>query len=153
MSLLQDLLEKPRKLAAVSAYTAMNGLIYLTTGALFIVWPGVVQTLFMDAAFVGHEGALFRVIGLTLAVIGWLYWFGGRSGARQVVAASVFDRIVLVPAVLLPLSIAGVFPHLLMTFAIIDASLAIGAWVLLRKSGPSLSTQSSKGRYRTADGR
>ena len=38
-----------------------------------------------------------RVIGLTIVVIGWLYFFGGRSGARQFVAASVIDRLVFVP--------------------------------------------------------
>jgi hypothetical protein len=80
--------------------------------------------------FVGHEAALIRVIGMTVAVIGWLYLFGGRSGARQFVAASVIDRLAL-PAVLVPLAMAGVFPHLLATFAILDPSLAIGAWVLL----------------------
>lgn len=47
----------------------------------------------------GHEGALMRVIGLTIVVIGWLYVFGGRSGARQIVAASVIDRLVFVPLV------------------------------------------------------
>ena len=31
----------------------------------------------------------------------------------------------------LHLAISGVFPHLLLTFAILDASLAIGAWALL----------------------
>jgi hypothetical protein len=61
-------------------------------------------------------------------VIGWLYLFGGRAGARQIVAASVVDRLVLVPAVLVPLAIAGVFPHLLWTFAILDPALGIGAW-------------------------
>jgi hypothetical protein len=61
------------------------------------------------------------------AVIGWLYVFGGRSGARQVVAASVVDRLVFVPAVLLPLAIGGVFPHFLVTLAILDPALAIGA--------------------------
>ena len=71
-----------------------------------------------------------RVIGLTIMVIGWLYLFGGRSGARQFVAAFVIDRLVFVPVVLVPLATAGVFPHLLMTFAILDASLAIGAWAL-----------------------
>ena len=71
--------------------------------------------------------------GVTLAVIGWLYFFGGRSGARQMVAASVVDRLVLVPAVLVPLAIAGVFPHLLVTFAILDPTLGIGAWLLLRR--------------------
>jgi hypothetical protein len=85
----------------------------------------------MDPAFVGHEEALFRVIGLTVAVIGWLYVFGGRSGARQAVAASVIDRLIFVPAVLVPLAIAGVFPHFLVALTILEPTLAIGAWVLL----------------------
>lgn len=91
----------------------MNGLIYLGAGALLIVWPGAVQTLLMDPPFVGHEGALFRVIGMAIAVIGWLYVFGGRSGARQFGPSSVLDRVVLVPVVLGPLVIAGIFPHTL----------------------------------------
>src|SRR5271168_358762 len=131
MVLITDLLDKPGNLSTASKYTVWNGLLYLGTGALFIVWPGVVQTIFMDAAFVGHEGALFRAIGLTLAVIGWLYVFGGRSGARGAVAASVIDRLLFVPVVLVPLVIAGVFPHVLLTLAILDPLLAIGAWVLL----------------------
>jgi hypothetical protein len=129
--LIKDLLEKPPSLSTESSYTAMNGIFYLGTGALLVAWPGVTQTLFMDAAFVGHEGALIRVIGLTVAVIGWLYLFGGRSGARQIVAASVIDRLVFVPAVFLPLVIAGVFPHLLGTLAILEPLLAVGAWALV----------------------
>ena len=131
MALIKALLEKPASLTTASKYTAMNGFIYLLVGFLLIVWPGVTQTLFRDAAFVGHEEGLIRVIGLTVVVIGWLYVFGGRSGARQIVAASVVDRLVFVPLVLIPLAIAGVFPHLFVTFAVLDASLAIGAWVLL----------------------
>ena len=76
---------------------------------------------------------LFRVIGLTVMVIGWLYLFGGRSGSRQVVVASVLDRWILVPVVLVPIAIAGVFPHVLLAFALLDASLALGAWVLRRR--------------------
>lgn len=133
MLLIKDLLEKSPSLSFASKYTAINGILYLGTGALLIAWPGVTQTLFMDAAFVGHERALIRVIGLTLVVIGWLYLFGGRAGARQVVAASVIDRLLFVPAVLIPLAIAGVFPHLLVTLAILDPLLAVGAWVLLSR--------------------
>ena len=69
-------------------------------------------------------------MGLTVVVIGGLYLFGGRSGARQIVAASVVDRLVFVPVVLGSLAVAGVFPHLLGTFAILDPALAIGAWVI-----------------------
>ena len=102
MSLIKVLLEQPSSLSTASKYTAMNGGIYLGIGALLVLWPGAVQTLFMDPAFVGHEGALIRLVGMTIGVIGWLYLFGGRSGSRQFVAASVIDRLVFVPAALSP---------------------------------------------------
>ena len=133
MSLIKGLRDKPSRLTVASKYSALNGVGYLVVGAILIVWPGVTQTLFREPAFAGHEQALMRVIGLTVAVIGWLYFFGGRSGTRQFIAASVIDRLIFVPAVLIPLVIAGVFPHLFLTFTIIDAFLAIGAWLLLAR--------------------
>jgi hypothetical protein len=133
MSLLNYLRHKPPGLTTASKYTTLNGIGYLVVGATLIVWPEVTQTLFREPAFVGHEQALMRVIGLTVVVIGWLYFFGGRSGARQFIAASVVDRLVFVPAVLIPLAIGGVFPRLFLTFAVFDAVLAIGAWALLRR--------------------
>lgn len=134
MSFFKELLDKPAILSAESKYAVWNGLIYLAFGAVFIVWPGVVQMIFLDQAFVGNEGALFRVIGMAVAVIGWLYVFGGRSGARQFGPASVLDRVVLVPLVLVPLAMAGVFPHTLGAFAIIDPALAMGAWLLHKRN-------------------
>ena len=130
MSFINDLLEKPANLSTASKYAVINGFIYLGIGALLIVWPSAVQTLLRDRAFVGDEEALFRVIGMTVAVIGWLYVFSGRSGAQQFGPASVLDRVVLVPVVLVPLVIAGVFPHTLGAMAILDPTLGIGAWVL-----------------------
>jgi hypothetical protein len=117
MSFVNDLVEKTANLSTVSKYSTMNGFIYPGAGLALIVWPGVVQTIFMDGAFVGHEAALFRMVGMTAAVIGWLYLFGGRSGGRAFVAASVIDRLVIVPGVLVPLAISGVFPHVLLAFS------------------------------------
>jgi hypothetical protein len=134
MALIKALLEKPPRLTAASKYTAMNGFIYLVVGILLIVWPSVTQTVFLEPAFVGHEQGLIRVIGLTVVVIGWLYVFGGRSGARQTVAASVIDRLIFVPAVLVPLAMAGVFPTLLLTFAVLDVLLALGAWIFFART-------------------
>ena len=56
-----------------------------------------------------------------------LYVFGGRSGGKQVVAASVLDRIEQVSLVLVPIALAGVFPTLLVTFAIIELVLGLVA--------------------------
>jgi hypothetical protein len=109
MSLFKDLLERPFDQAITSKYTAMNGFIYLGLGALVLIWPGMVQTIFRDAAFVGNEASLIRVMGMTVMVIGWLYLFGGLSGGRRIVAASVLDRVVLVPLVLVPLAIGEFF--------------------------------------------
>jgi hypothetical protein len=133
MTFIRDLMATPADLSAAAKYSVMNGLLYLGLGGVLIVWPGAVQTIFRDAPFAGHEGALFRVIGMAVAVIGWLYVFGGRSGARQFGPASVLDRVILVPLVLVPLAIAGVFPHTLGAFAILDPALGIGAWVLHRR--------------------
>jgi hypothetical protein len=131
--LINDLFERPANLSTASRYTVMNGLIYLAAGVLLIVWPGAVQSLFMERAFVGDEGGLIRVMGLAVVVIGWLYLFGGRSGGRQVVAGSVVDRLIFVPVVLVPLAIAGVFPRFLLAFAALDVSLAVGAWIIQRR--------------------
>lgn len=133
MSLFADLVDSPPTLATSSKFTVLSGVLYLAAGALLMIWPGAVQTLFLDPDFVGREAALVRLLGMTLVIIGWFYWFGGRSGGRQVVAASVLDRIVLVPLVLVPTAMAGVFPHLLLTFAVLDPVLGLGAWYLLAR--------------------
>lgn len=133
MSLISDLLSAPHPLSTVSKYTAINGLFYLANGAVLILWPGIAQTLFLEAPFVGHEAGLLRVIGMALGVIGWLYLFGGRSGGRQVAASTVFDRLILVPGVLIPVALSGTFPHLFILFAILDPILGLGAWWLLAR--------------------
>lgn len=134
MQLFEDLLRKPLALPVESSYAVANGVVYCVLGVMLIAWPGVTQVVFEDRDFVGDEAGLMRVLGLTLVVIGWLYVFGGRTGRRQFAAASVIDRLVFVPLVLLPLAIGGLFPHLLVTFTLLDMSLAVGAWVLLRRN-------------------
>lgn len=133
MSLIVDLKESSPNLSISSKYTSLNGVIYLALGILLIIWPGAVQTLLLDRDFVGNEAALMRVVGMAVAVIGWLYFFGGRSGGRQVVAASVLDRIIFVPLVLIPMVLAGIFPHTLAAFAILDPTLGLIAWWLLSR--------------------
>ena len=133
MSLFRALCETPARLSTSSRFTALNGVFYMGVGAVLLIWPGAVQTLFRDPVFVGRESALVRVLGMTVAILGWFYFFGGRSGGRQVVAASVVDRIALVPLVLVPLAVTGVFPHLLLTLAIVDPVLGLVAWQLLRR--------------------
>ena len=134
MTLIKALLERPANLCIASRYTVMNGILYFSAGGLLMLWPGAVQTILRDRAFVGDEQGLIRALGMAVVVIGWLYLFGGRSGGRQVVAASVIDRLTIVPLVLLTLGAYGVFPHLFILFGLLDVGLGIGAWALLRST-------------------
>ena len=69
MSLMKEIIGHPAGLPIAWKYTAMNGLVYLGSGALMIIWPGVVQTVFKNEALVGNEAALIRVLGMAVAVI------------------------------------------------------------------------------------
>jgi hypothetical protein len=95
MSNIKDLFEKPASLSTGYKYTAMTGVLCLGNGALLVAWPRGTQTIFMDASFVGHEGALIRVTDLALAASGRLYLSGGRPGApnrRRVCAQPIGVR-------------------------------------------------------------
>lgn len=133
MSLLRTMMSSPGPLQAPSRYTVFNGYFYMGFGGLGLAWPGAAQTLFLEAPFVGHEAGMMRLVGMTLMIIGWLYVFGGRTGAQSAVAATVVDRL-LVPFAAVPLVLMGVLPHLLSVFAVLDPLLAVGAWLLLRKA-------------------
>jgi len=86
-------------------------------------------------------------MGMLLTIIGWFYIFGGRTGGRQSVAASVLDRLIFVPLVMVPIAMSGAFPRALLVFAVIDPVLAIVAWRLLSKpDAGALPTHESRDR-------
>jgi len=134
MSLTKDLLYRPPELSTASKYTVINGVIYLAAGVLLIAWPGATQTFLMDRNLSGtRKGSSVSLDCRSWSSAGFTY-LGGRTGGRQVVAASVIDRLIFVPIVLLPLAFTGVFPRWLVALTIIDVSLAIGAWVLFGRT-------------------
>ncbi|MBR9805409.1 hypothetical protein GYB62_02745 [bacterium] len=132
-TLKRALLEPASPLPPSSVFSIYCGYAYMAGGALFLLWPGAVQAVFQESAFIGREEGLIRAIGMVLAVIGWFYIFGGRSGASQFVAATVVDRITIVPLVLIGLVLTGVFPRVFLGVAILDPLLGIITWHLLHK--------------------
>lgn len=74
MSLIKDLLERPFDQAITSKYTTMNGLIYLGAGTLVVIWPGIVQTIFRDASFVGQRYGYDRDGDWLALFIRWPLW-------------------------------------------------------------------------------
>jgi len=133
MSPIKIALERPANLTTASKYTLFNGYVYFGLGVLLILWPGAVQTLLGERPFVGDEQGLMRVLGMAVAIIGYYLLVGGHSGSRQATAASVIDRLTIVPLVLLPLVIEGVFPRFFVAICIVDICLAISTWMILNR--------------------
>ena len=131
MSIVTIAFEKPTNLTTASKYTVFNGLVYLGLGVVLMLWPGAIQTLLRERAFVGDEQGIFRALGMAVALIGYYLVIGGRAGSRQATAASVIDRLTVVPLVLLPLAIAGVFPRFMVAVVIVDFCLATSTWMIL----------------------
>ncbi len=130
---IQVLLSTPeRPLSPLGRYTQWNGFLYLALGFLIYAWPGV-KGLVGAAPLEGQEPALYRLIGFAIAIIGYLYVFGGRTNRDSFGLATFLDRI-LVPLFIVPPVLAGdVDPMLVLPFAILDPILGIGAFVIWKR--------------------
>jgi hypothetical protein len=117
----------------LSRYTVANGVAYLATGIGILLAPAtvLVRVFFLDH-LVGYEEGLSRAVGLTLAVIGWLYAMGGRTRSESFALATVVDRL-LIPLWLAYLYTLGLPLGMVIPFAILDPLLAIGAYVIWRR--------------------
>ena len=111
-------------------FTSMSGLFYLCVGLAICAAPMMITTVFSEPSFSGREAGLFRLVGWIMAVVGWFLWIGGRTAARALVAAGVVARLA-VPLVAVPLAIAGVFPHMMWVFGVLDPVSAMVTWRLI----------------------
>jgi hypothetical protein len=118
----------------LSRYTVANGLLYLAIGsALYLLPAPVLIRLFFLDHLTGYEEGLARVVGVTVAIIGWFYVMGGRTRTDSFALGTVVDRLLL-PVVLVPLSLRGLAPPgMVLPFAILDPLLAIVAYVIWRR--------------------
>lgn len=128
------LFSEPPPHTPLTRYTQWNGLLYLLLGATFYGWPGSVQAVLRAAPFQAGEAGLVRALGLTIAVIGYFYVFGARTGQDRFGVATILDRL-LVPALIAPLVVSGELPPQLgVPFAVLDPVLGIGAWLVYARS-------------------
>jgi hypothetical protein len=131
----QCMLETPAGApGALSRYTFWNGVMYLVVGGALYLAPEVARKLLFMAPFSGHEEGYMRLLGVTVAIIGWFYVFGARTRADSFALATVADRIA-VPVLLLPLYFTGQVPAgPIFAFALLDPLLALGAYLIWRRT-------------------
>jgi hypothetical protein len=83
-----------------------------------------------------------RALGLTIALIGYFYVFGARTGQDRFGVATILDRL-LVPVFVVPLVVTGqLAPQLGVPFAVLDPALAVGAWIVHARSSKVIEVRS-----------
>lgn len=141
-SFFRGLWDRPAYLSLLARYTVANGVFYLATGlVLFFAAAPIAQLVSAVEGFPLHDVGLVRVAGMAVAIIGWFYIAGGRTGATSFGLATVADRA-LVPLFLVPVWWLGEAPALLtLPFAVLDPILALGAIALWINEGPAPAPQ------------
>ena len=75
---------------------------------------------------------MVRTLGVTVAIIGWLYIAGGRTGSTSFGLATVIDRLLL-PFLLVPLALLGMAPlGLIQPLSVLDPVLGVAACLIWR---------------------
>ena len=131
---LGQLLDRPtEKSSRLSRYTEGCGYAYFVLGLFVFIWPAAPVKLALIKPFSGQEEGLVRLLGFVFAVVGYLYFFGGRTHQNAFGLATVVDRLLVPFAFGFIYMVSDIELMLLLPVAIIDPLLGIGAYLCWRR--------------------
>ena len=78
-------------------YIEINSFLYMLIGLSFCFFPTLHSSLGIIPMVEGREIGFLQVIGFTLFLVGYFYYFGARTHKVSICLATVFDRLILVP--------------------------------------------------------
>ncbi|MBA93761.1 MAG: hypothetical protein CMG47_01680 [Candidatus Marinimicrobia bacterium] len=109
-------------------YIEINSFLYMLIGLSFCFFPTLHSSLGIIPMVEGREIGFLQVIGFTLFLVGYFYYFGARTHKVSICLATVFDRLILVPLFLGFIVITGTLElGFALPFLILDPILALGA--------------------------
>ena len=118
---------------ALSTYTTINGAMYIATGLLFWLWPYALELFGHPALTPATQGPI-RGIGIAVIQIGWFYIWGARTRNVAFSLASVVNRLLFGPVLILPLVFMKLLePTLGIPFVVIDVVLGLGMFVIWKR--------------------
>jgi len=119
-------LQDAAKLSSTHHFLIYQGVLYAVLGSIMVLAPWIYNKAFLfPEPFTAEETALWRPIGLCLTLIGYFYIQGGRSNSYHFVTATIFDRLLIVPPVLVLLYYLGTPAELVVPFLVLDPLLAL----------------------------
>lgn len=132
--MLKELLAPPPPATPLSTYTTINGMVYMLMGLSFWIWPYALELFGHPALTPATQGPI-RGIGIAVIQIGWFYVWGARTRNVAFSLASVVNRLVFGPVLILPLVYMKLLePTLGIPFVVIDMILGAGMFALWKRT-------------------
>ena len=130
----QALLTRPNTPSTrLSRYTERCGYGYVLLGLLLFFAPGAQVAVGLLPPFSGQEEGMYRLIGMSLAFVGYFYVFGGRGQSQVFGLATVLDRLVVPLFGLYVLQVSTIAPMVVLPMCVLDPILAMGGYWMWRK--------------------
>ena len=117
----------------LSRYTERCGYFYIVLGLFLFFAPGAQVAIGLLPPFEGQEEGMYRLIGMSLAFIGYFYVFGGRGQSQVFGLATVLDRLVVPFFGLYVLQVSTIEPMVMLPICVLDPLLGLGAYWMWRK--------------------
>ncbi len=128
---METLMAAPQEPSSRAArFVSHQGFIYMLFGVCLMLGPSSLLSLLNGMS--ADEQAMVRLCGLTLTLIGWFYYFGGRTGAASFALCTVADRAVVPFALAGLVWFGGVSLQLVAPLAVLDPILAVLTWRMWR---------------------
>jgi hypothetical protein len=109
-------------------YLEINSYLYMFLGLWICFYPTFLSSIGLFPEVSGREIGFIQVIGFTLFVIGYFYFFGSRTRKKSFCLATIIDRLILVPIVLGFIVVTDSLEFdFILPFLILDPLLALGA--------------------------
>ena len=130
----QLLLRGNNKRTNLIKYIEFNGIIYMVIGLSFFFLSNTLSSLGIIPRFYGKEEGLIRLLGFSILIIGYYYYYGARTHNVSFCLSTVIGRLVLVPiffSILIMNNAVDI--EFLISPLILDSLLAIGAFYFWKK--------------------
>ena len=111
-------------------FTENCGYMYILIGSLFLFVPNSLVMLGLTPTFQGQEEGLIRIVGITVAIIGYFYIFGARTHSRAFGLSTILDRLLIPFLLSFVYLVSNVELFLLLPLGVLDPVLALIALYL-----------------------
>ncbi|KNC77531.1 hypothetical protein SARC_10005 [Sphaeroforma arctica JP610] len=119
----------PTPLTRSHKFLLLQGYIYVTLGISFMAASDMVLQMIGHGVPTVEESSMFQMVGAALVIIGYFYMQMAKSNTELLLATTVFDRLVILPPLIIFGYFTGAPTSVSVFFVLADPLIALLTWL------------------------